>query len=80
MPRETKIINMSLPFSIYREVERMASKRDVSKSSILKEALEQYLNSEKVWQQIYTWGKESARQLNIKNEQDVERLIQDFRK
>lgn len=80
MARQSKIINMSLPLEVYRGVEELARKKGISRSEILREALKQYIASEKFWQQIYRWGKESAKKLRIKDERDVDRLIHEFRK
>lgn len=57
----------------------MVKEKKVSRSEILREALKQYIKSEKLWQKIYKIGEETAKELNIK-EEDVERMIQEFRK
>jgi len=62
-----------------KEVDRLAKERKVSRSEILREALEQYIKSEKLWQKIYKIGEETVKELKIK-EEDVERMIQEFRK
>jgi len=80
MARQTKIVNMSLPLDIYNQADEMAKKRGVSRSEILKKALEAYIMREKRWELIYKWGEEKARELKIKDEEDVERLIQEFRR
>jgi len=80
MARQSKIINMSLPPAVYRGLDELARKKGVSRSEILREALKEYLVSEKLWQQIYRWGEESAKKLRIKDERDVDRLIHEFRK
>ena len=61
---------------------RMAAKTEVEvelsdwvwvRHSDCQKAMELY------WQQIYEWGEESARQLKIRDERDVDRLIHRFR-
>ena len=79
MPRQTQIINSSLLPEIVKEVDKLAKEKKVSRSEILREALKQYIKSEKLWQKIYKIGEETAKELNIK-EEDVERMIQEFRK
>ncbi len=79
MARTTKIVNFSLPPEIYKEVEELAKQREISKSQILREALKQYIASERRWQQIRKWGEETAKRLGIKNEDDVDRIIHEFR-
>jgi len=80
MARQTKIVNMSLPLDIYNQADEIAKKRGVSRSEILKKALEVYIMQEKRWELIYKWGEEKAKELKIKDEEDVERLIQEFRR
>lgn len=80
MARRTKIVNMSLDPEMYQEVDELARQRGASRSEILRQALNQYIASEKRWQQIRRWGEESARKLGIKDEKDVDRLIHEFRR
>jgi predicted transcriptional regulator len=79
MARQTKIVNMSIPVKLYRAVEDLAKKRDTTRSDILRESLEQYVVSEQNWQEIYRAGEESAKKLGIKNEGDIERLVEEYR-
>jgi len=79
MARTTKIVNFSLPPEICKQMEELAKQRQVSKSQILREALKQYIASERRWQQIRKWGEESAKRLSIRNEDDVDRIIHEYR-
>jgi len=74
------VVNLSLPLDIYNQADEIAKKRGVSRSAILKKALEVYIMQEKRWELIYKWGEERAKELKIKDEEDVERLIQEFRR
>ncbi|MCP2621141.1 ribbon-helix-helix domain-containing protein, partial [Candidatus Aminicenantes bacterium AC-334-E05] len=65
MPRQTRIINFSLLPEMVKEVDRLAKERKVSRSEILREALEQYIKSEKLWQKIYKIGEETVKELKI---------------
>lgn len=80
MARNTKIVNMSLQPEIYEEVDELAQQKGTSRSEILRQALKQYIASEKRWQQIRRWGEDSAEKLGIKDERDVSRLIHEFRR
>jgi CopG family transcriptional regulator/antitoxin EndoAI len=79
MTRTTKIVNFSLPPEIYKEVEELAKQRETSRSQVLREALKQYVASERRWQQLRKWGQETKGRLGIKDEDDVERIIYDYR-
>ena len=79
MARKTRIVNLSLPQETYKQVEELADQKEISKSELLREALKQYIASEKRWQQIRRWGAETAKKLGIKDEDDVDRIIHEFR-
>jgi len=80
MPRSTKIVNLSLPLDLYEEVSRIAQAKGHSRSQILREALKAYLVSEKRWAQIRSWGRETAERFDLKNEDDLEALLHDYRR
>ena len=80
MARTTKIVNFSLQPEVYRQVDELAKQRKTSRSEVLREALKQYVASERRWQQIREWGEETAKRLGIKNEDDVDRIIHEYRK
>lgn len=80
MVRGTKIVNLSLPPEVFEEVERMAREENKSRSEVLREALRQYTRTQKLWRQIYRWGEESARELHIGSEADVDKLVHGFRR
>lgn len=80
MKENQEIITLSLPTKIIRELDAVALKEKTTRDKILSEALEYYFRSNQTWEQIYKWGEESAEELGIKNEEDVERLIHEFRK
>ena len=79
MARITKVVNFSLTPEIYEQVNKLAKQRQISRSQVLREALKQYFASERRWQQIRKWGEETAKRLKIKNEDDVERTIDEYR-
>jgi len=79
MTRTTKIVNFSLPPEIYKQVEELAKQKETSRSQVLREALKQYVASERRWQQIRKWGEETAKRLGIEDEDGVERIIDEYR-
>jgi metal-responsive CopG/Arc/MetJ family transcriptional regulator len=78
MSRQTKIINMSLPKDLYSDLEKISTNRGVSRSQILKEALDRYIDDQKRWTQIRKWGEETATKLGIKDEDDIERIRDEY--
>ena len=80
MLKQTRTINLSLPNETYKEIDRLSKQKKLSKSEILNWALKQYIVWEEIWSEIYKWGKQSSKNLKIKNEEDVNKLIHQFRK
>ena len=78
MARGTRIVNLSLPPDVFEEVERMAREENTSRSEVLREALRQYIRTQKLWRQIYRWGEESARELGIGSDAEVDELVHQF--
>lgn len=79
MARGTRVVNLSLPPEVFAEMERMAREENTSRSEVLREALKHYTRTQKLWRQIYRWGEESARELHISDEADVDELVHTFR-
>ncbi len=74
----SKIINMSLPDPLYEEVVKMAKIKGVSRSRMLKEALNIYIAEEKRWRNIRKIGNATAKKLGIKDENEVEKLREEY--
>ncbi len=74
-----KILNISLPLSLYREVAAQAEKEFRTKGEFAREALRQYLEHSKRWESIRNLGQETAQQFQISSEEEVERIIHEER-
>jgi metal-responsive CopG/Arc/MetJ family transcriptional regulator len=81
MPNQTKrrILNISLPSELYNDVEELAKRQAKTKGEFAREVLRQYIEGDKRWRQIRKWGEETAYRLGIKDERDVERIIDEYR-
>jgi CopG family transcriptional regulator/antitoxin EndoAI len=80
MARETRIVNLSLTPTIFKEVDRMAREENKSRSEVVRDALRQYTKNERLWRYIYQVGAKTAKKLGIRKEDDINKLIRDFRK
>ena len=75
MAVKTRTVSLSLTQEMYNQVEEFAEQMEVSKSELLRRALDLFLASELRWQQIRKWGEETSEKLNIKDEDDVDKII-----
>lgn len=76
---QRKILNISLPSRLYFEVEKLARKEAKTKSELARDLFRQRLQEEKEWAEIRRWGAKTAKRLGIKNEDDVERIVDEIR-
>ena len=67
MTVKTKTVSLSLTQEMYNQVEEFAEQMEISKSELLRRALDLFLASELRWQQIRKWGEETSEKLNIKD-------------
>ncbi len=77
--RTTKIMTLSLPPEMVKEVERIVKEENRTKSELFREALRRYIN-DKRWLQIRQWGLKISRKLEVSTEEDVDKLIHQYRK
>lgn len=77
--RTTKIMSLSLPPEMVREVERIVKKENRTKSELFREALRKYID-DKRWLEIRQWGLKISQELGVSTEEDVDKLIHQYRK
>jgi CopG family transcriptional regulator/antitoxin EndoAI len=77
--RTTKVLTLSLPPEMVKEVERLTKEEKRTKSELFREALRKYINDRR-WQQIRQWGMKTTRDLGIFSEEKVDELIHKHRR
>lgn len=76
---QRKILNISLPQRLYAEIEKWARRQAKTKAEFTRDVLRQYFRSEKEWVDIFRLGKKTAKRFGIKNEDDIERIVDEIR-
>jgi len=79
MSRNRMVINMSVSPELYSMINNAAEESEISRSELLRRSLKQYIASERRWQTLRAWGKETAKRMRIKDERDVEKIIDEYR-
>ena len=74
-----KILNISLPPELYKEVEKLSKEQAKAKGEFVREVIRQYVATDKRWKQIRKWGDESALRIGVKDQRDVEGIIEQYR-
>ena len=72
-----KVINISLPDDLLREVDDYAKEEHRTRSELFREAVRQYIESRR-WRRLRELGSKTARELGV-SEEDIERIVQEYR-
>jgi len=78
MLRTSKVQTLSLPPGMVKQIEKLAKEEGMTKSELFREALREYMRKRR-WEKIREYGAKKAAELGIKNEEDIERLIDEYR-
>lgn len=77
--KTTKVLTLSLPPEIVREVEVITKEEKRTKSELFREALQKYIN-DKRWLQIRQWGMKASKDIGVSTEEDIDKLIHQYRR
>jgi len=72
-----KVINISLPDDLLREIDAYAREEHRTRSELFREAARQYIEGRR-WRRLREIGSRTARDLGL-SEEDVERIVQEYR-
>lgn len=70
---QRSIINVSVPPALAKRIKKVAKEENRTKSELLREAFRRY-EFDRDWAKIKAWGRQTARRVGIKTEDDVERI------
>jgi len=76
MLRNTAVISISLPPKILTILEQLTRKTSKTRSEIIRDLLVSY-RQEKSWEQVFSWGRKTKEQFNIRSEDDILKIIND---
>lgn len=77
--RTTKTWSISLPPKLEKEAERAAREENRTKSELIREALRRYLEGRR-FRKLQAYGAQRAGDLGIVSEDDVDRLVHEYRR
>lgn len=75
----TQTLNIALPKDLVKKVDELAKKEYRNRSELIREALRVYLSDKKEWNDILNYGKKIGKKMGIKNEEDVNKIVYEFR-
>ena len=77
---DTATINLSLPKNLLSQIDQQARKESRSRSELIREAARSYLKRISAWDEIFKYGRRKGKQLGIKSEEDIYRMVQEYRR
>lgn len=79
MYMNTQTFNIALPEELVKKVDELAKKEYRNRSELIREALRVYIQNTERWNQLYAYGKKVSEQTGITDEEDVVKIVSDFR-
>ena len=76
MLRNSTVISISLPPEDLETLQRLAAQMAKTRSEVIRELLASY-SQKKSWEQIFTWGRQTKENFNIRSEEDILKIIND---
>lgn len=77
--RTTKVVSISLPVEMLAAAQKIAKEEQRTMSELMREALRVYQRERLEWADIYAYGEAKGRQLGIRDEQNVVRIVRSER-
>ena len=75
----TQTLNIALPEDLVKRVDQLAKKEYRNRSELIREALRKYIEDKEDWEQIFKAGEEAMEKMGIKSEDEVNKIVHDFR-
>lgn len=76
---QTQTLNIALPRELVKKVDERAKKEYRNRSELIREALRIYLKDLMEWDEIFEYGKKVGKEMGIKSEEDVNRIVYEYR-
>ncbi len=76
---QTQTLNISLPKELVEKVDDVAKKEYRNRSELIREALRVYLQDKSEWEDIFKSSEQAMNDLGIKNQDEVNRLVYEYR-
>lgn len=75
----TQTLNIALPKDLVKRVDELAKKEYRNRSQLIREALRVYLSDKQDWNDLLDYGKKVGKKMGIKSEEDVNKIVYEFR-
>ncbi|OGE79106.1 MAG: hypothetical protein A2751_05695 [Candidatus Doudnabacteria bacterium RIFCSPHIGHO2_01_FULL_46_14] len=76
---KTKTFNIALPDQLVRKIDQTAKREYQNRSEFIREAVRVYLAQKEKWADLFAYGQKIGRKMGIKSEEDVNRIVYEYR-
>lgn len=76
---QTQTLNIALPKELVKKVDQVARKEYRNRSELIRTALLAYLKDQEQWNQIFKAGEKAMKDMGIKSEEEVNKIVYEFR-
>ncbi|MEK9171193.1 MAG: ribbon-helix-helix domain-containing protein [Patescibacteria group bacterium] len=76
---QTQTFNIALPSDLVARMDQVATDEYRNRSELIREAVRVYMEDRMEWNNIFEFGRKAAKRAGIKNEEDVNRIVQEYR-
>lgn len=76
---QTQTFNIALPIDLVKKADIVARREYRNRSELIREALRVYIQKQEEWEELCRYGKEIAKKLNITSEEQVNKIVSDYR-
>ncbi|MEK7155078.1 MAG: ribbon-helix-helix domain-containing protein [Patescibacteria group bacterium] len=76
---QTQTFNIALPSDLVARMDLVATDEYRNRSELIREAVRVYLEDKLEWNDIFEFGQKAAKRAGIKNEKDVNKIVQEYR-
>lgn len=73
------MVTFTVPEPLLYSFDKVMQKQSKTRSEYLRETMRQAIQADKEWEQLFVNGRKYAKKLGIKTEEDVQKLIDDYR-
>lgn len=73
------MVTFTVPDPLLYSFDQIMKKQSKTRSEYLRESMRQAIQADREWEQVFTFGQKQAKELGIKTEDDVQRLIDEVR-
>lgn len=76
---QTQTFNIALPSDLVARMDQIAADEYRNRSELIREAVRVYLDRTDRWERIFKAGRQVAKKMRIKSEEDVNRIVLEYR-